>query len=105
MKTVLNLGTFHTNAYLIEITGGWLLVDTGYPFDYDHFRKAAERKKVNLSSIRYVVLTHVHADHAGFLKRILADTGAPLLDEFRHFRRELVRVTGVKLGGLVRGGT
>ena len=79
MKTVLNLGTFYANAYLIEIKDGWLLVDSGYPFDYGRFIRKAKRNGIELSSIRYVVLTHVHADHAGFLKKILADTGATLL--------------------------
>ena len=79
MKTVLNLGTFYVNVYLVEISNGWLLVDTGYPFNYKHIIKAAKRKGISLSSIRYVVLTHVHADHAGSLKRLLADTGAKLI--------------------------
>ena len=79
MRTVWNLGTHFTNTYLIEITEGWLLVDTGYPFDYRHFLRAAKRKGIELSSIRYVALTHVHADHAGYLKRILSDTGASLI--------------------------
>ena len=79
MRTVWNLGTHFTNTYLIELTDGWLLVDTGYPFDYRHFLRAAKRKGIELSSIRYVALTHVHADHAGYLKRILSDTGASLI--------------------------
>ena len=79
MKTILNLGTFYMNAYLIAIKGGWLLVDTGYPFDHKHFIKKAKKNNIALSSIRYVVLTHVHADHAGFLKRILSETGATLI--------------------------
>ena len=79
MKTVLNLGTFYANAYLVEVSGGWLLVDTGYSFDYKHFIRAAKLHRIELPSIRYVVLTHVHADHAGFLKRILSDTGAKLV--------------------------
>lgn len=79
MKTVLNLGTFYMNAYLVEIKEGGLLVDTGYPFDYKHFLRKARRMKIDLASIRYVVLTHAHADHAGFLKRILSDTGAKLI--------------------------
>lgn len=79
MKKVINLGTRFTNAYLIEITDGWVLVDTGYPFSYRRFLRAAKRQGVALSSLRYVVLTHVHADHAGFLSRILADSGATLV--------------------------
>lgn len=79
MKRVLNLGTSYLNTYLVELKDGWLLVDTGYPFGYKHFLKAAKRKGIELSSVRYVVLTHVHADHAGFLKKILADTGATLV--------------------------
>lgn len=79
MKAVLNVGTFYQNAYLVELKEGWLLVDTGYPFNYNHFIKKVKRNRIELSSIRYVVLTHVHADHAGFLKRILSDTGATLI--------------------------
>ena len=79
MKTVLNLGTTAVNTYLVEIRDGWVLVDTGYPFGYKRFLKAAKRKGIDLTSIRYVVLTHVHADHAGFLKKILSDTGARLI--------------------------
>ncbi len=79
MKTVLNVGSVYMNAYLIEIKGSWLLVDTGYPFDYKHFLKTVKKHRIELSSIRYVVLTHVHADHAGFLKKILEDTGATLI--------------------------
>ncbi len=79
MKRVLNLGTIGVNSYLVEISDGWVLVDTGYPFSYQHFLRAAARQGVELSSIRYVVLTHVHADHAGFLKRVLEDAGAKLI--------------------------
>ena len=79
MKRILNLGTFYLNTYLVEIKDGWVLVDTGYPFDYKRFIKKLKKNGVELSAIRYVVLTHVHADHAGFLKRILEDTGATLL--------------------------
>ena len=79
MKSILNVGTFYVNTYLVEIKDGWVLIDTGYPFDYKHFIKAAQKKGIALSSIRYVVLTHVHADHVGFLKKILSDTGAALI--------------------------
>ena len=79
MKRILNLGTCYLNTYLIELKDGWVLVDTGYPFGYEGFLKRTKKAGIELSSIRYVVLTHVHADHAGFLKRILADTGARLI--------------------------
>ena len=79
MKKILNLGTSYLNTYLVELKEGWALVDTGYPFDYKHFLRSAKKKNIELSSIRYVILTHVHADHAGFLKKILADTGAKLI--------------------------
>ena len=79
MKRVLNVGTLSVNTYLVEISEGWVLVDTGYPFSYQHFLRAVARQGVELSSIRYVVLTHVHADHAGFLKRVLEDAGAKLI--------------------------
>ena len=87
MKRILNLGTFYQNAYLIEITGGWLLVDTGYPFSYRSFIRRLKREGIELGEIRYVALTHVHADHAGFLKRILSETGARLIALLAHRER------------------
>lgn len=79
MRKIVNLGTIYMNSYLVEIKDGWVLVDTGYPFDYKRFIKAAKRNRIEFSDVRYVVLTHVHADHAGFLKKILKDTGATLV--------------------------
>ena len=92
MKTVLNLGSFYMNSYLIRLSDGLLLVDTGYPFDYKRFLKKLKKNKIELSSIRYVVLTHVHADHTGFLKNLLADTGATLICLPAHRERLLAGV-------------
>jgi len=92
MKNVLNLGSFYMNSYLIRLSDGLLLVDTGYPFDYKRFLKKLKKNNIELSSIRYVVLTHVHADHAGFLKNILADTGATLICLPAHRERLLAGV-------------
>lgn len=79
MKRIVNLGTISVNTYLVEISDGWVLVDTGYPFAYKHFLKAAKKQGIELAAIRHIVLTHVHADHAGFLNEILATTGAKLI--------------------------
>ena len=75
----LNVGTVVINNYLLPCGEGYCLLDTGYPFDNKSFFKRLQKKGVALEKIHYVVLTHVHADHAGFLQELLKKTGATLI--------------------------
>jgi glyoxylase-like metal-dependent hydrolase (beta-lactamase superfamily II) len=65
--------------YLLPCTGGYLLIDTGYPGDYGHFLDGLRRLGVDRSEIRYLLLTHHHDDHSGFAAALRADTGATLI--------------------------
>ncbi len=77
----LNLGI--TKCYLLECTGGYLLVDTGYTTDYAKFLKALHRASadggVDLHQIKYLLLTHHHDDHAGFAAELVQETGARVI--------------------------
>ena len=75
----LNVGTSYMNDYLLPCGEGYCLLDTGYPFDKKGFFKRLKKKGVDLRKILYVVLTHVHADHAGFLQELLEKSGATLI--------------------------
>lgn len=66
----LHLGV--TNVYLLKANEGYLLIDTGYPQDYQRFLNALG--DVELSSIRYLLLTHHHDDHAGFAAELVKRT-------------------------------
>ena len=61
-----------SNVFLIPVRDGYLLFDTGYPWDYDTFRSGIAEHDIPLSSIRYVFISHAHDDHAGFLDRMVA---------------------------------
>jgi hydroxyacylglutathione hydrolase len=65
-----------TTCYLLECIGGYLLIDTGFPKDYSKFLRILVKNSVEKNSIKYVLLTHNHDDHAGFAGRLKRDTGA-----------------------------
>lgn len=62
-----------SNVYLLRCQGGYLQIDTGYDRDYPIYRRNLERAGVRLDEIKYVLLTHHHDDHAGFLNDLARD--------------------------------
>lgn len=62
-----------TSAFLVELAGEKILLDCGTEFsDVDDFVIPALKKTgLELSDIRYLLLTHKHADHCGGLGRVL----------------------------------
>ena len=60
-----------STAFLLSIPGGYLLFDTGYPWDFGTFRSALAENDITLSDIRYVFISHAHDDHAGFLPELI----------------------------------
>lgn len=79
MENIINLGTSYINDYVLPCGDGYCLIDTGYPFAYKQFLKTAKKKNFPLEKIKYIVVTHVHADHVGFLQALLEKTGATLV--------------------------
>jgi glyoxylase-like metal-dependent hydrolase (beta-lactamase superfamily II) len=61
-----------TNCYLIGIGDQYLLVDTGYEYEWELFCKRLDEVGIGLPEIRYVLLTHPHDDHCGLLNKIVA---------------------------------
>ena len=76
---VITLTDKHVNTFLVPIEDGWCLVDTGYRQQEKGFWKKLEEKNIAPQSIKYVFLTHHHADHAGYLQSVLEKTGARLI--------------------------
>lgn len=79
MEKIINLGTSYGNAYALPCGDKYCLIDTGYPFDYKHFLRKTKKCGVDLNKIKYIVVTHVHADHVGFLQPLLEKTQATLV--------------------------
>lgn len=63
-----------TNSYLLPCEKGYLLIDTGYEKDYDNFIKALKQRHIDISEIKYLLLTHHHDDHSGFTNRLISKT-------------------------------
>lgn len=61
-----------TNCYLIPINSKYLLIDTGYEWEWDSFKEKLEKLQIQLSNIAYLVITHHHDDHSGLINNLIA---------------------------------
>ena len=68
-----------TGCYLIQCTDGYLLIDTSYPKYFNAFKKQLHNLHINISDIKYLLLTHHHDDHAGFAHQLLTESGCRLI--------------------------
>lgn len=68
---IINLGSRVVNTYLIELKQGLLLIDTGYPEGFKRFKHKLQKNGIGPGELRYILLTHAHDDHAGFLNALL----------------------------------
>ncbi len=73
----LNLGI--CNCFLLHGTFGYAIVDTGHEKDGDVILKAIAQEGLAPTDIRYILITHAHADHAGSAAQLKAATGATLV--------------------------
>lgn len=68
-----------TNCFLLPCREGFLLIDTSISKYYSRFLNKINEKGIELRQIRYVLLTHHHGDHTGFLHNLLEASGARLI--------------------------
>ena len=68
-----------SHTYLIPCQGGYLQIDTGYEHDYPLYRMYLAKAGIPIESIRYLLLTHHHDDHAGFLHELTRDTDLTII--------------------------
>ncbi len=78
MKCV-NIGNRVLNNYLIKTGKGWIAVDTGYAGGLQRFLTGLQKNGIEPQEIKYIFLTHVHDDHAGYLEELMQATGATLV--------------------------
>jgi glyoxylase-like metal-dependent hydrolase (beta-lactamase superfamily II) len=93
-----------SNLFLIACKGGYLQVDTGYELDYPAYRTQLSRLGIKLEEIKYLLLTHHHDDHAGFLNELTCDADITI---FAHEQAKELLKTGKndksRGGGYVNG--
>lgn len=78
MTNIVNVGYRSTNYYALDVKGGKLLVDCGWPETMQQFTAEMKRKGVSASEIKYILATHFHPDHAGLVEEF-KKLGAKLL--------------------------
>lgn len=59
-----------TNVYLIPISDGFIMIDNAYEKEYSKLVKYLEELDISIDQIKYVLITHHHDDHVGFLNQI-----------------------------------
>jgi glyoxylase-like metal-dependent hydrolase (beta-lactamase superfamily II) len=68
---------FGYNIYLVKDKGdAWMLMDTGTPGASKTVEAYLKKQGISLSSIRSIFLTHLHRDHTGNLRELIAKTHA-----------------------------
>ncbi len=67
---IINVGYQSTNYYAIDIQGGKLLVDCGWPGTLPQFSAELKRKGGSIQDIKYLLVTHFHPDHAGMTQEL-----------------------------------
>jgi glyoxylase-like metal-dependent hydrolase (beta-lactamase superfamily II) len=68
---------FSTHVYLVKDKGdSWMLLDTGLPGTAPKIDAYLKQLKISPSSIRSIFITHLHRDHVGSLKEMIAKTHA-----------------------------
>jgi len=68
-----------TWCYLLKCTDGYLLIDTSYPNYFPKFQKSIAKLGIDVSEIKYLLLTHHHDDHAGFAAELVNKTGCRVI--------------------------
>ncbi len=79
MQNPVNVPYGSTNHYLVGYRGGNLLVDPGWAGSLPQLRHALRRQGIEGTTIRYVMITHHHPDHAGLTQEVKRAFGARLL--------------------------
>lgn len=79
MTTIQRINLGITKCYLLTCTGGYLLIDTAYPADFEKFTRALDALGIPITAIRYLLLTHHHDDHAGFAAQLVKQSGCRVI--------------------------
>ncbi len=68
---------FSTHVYLLKDVGAtWTLIDTGLPGAHHAIEKYLAQQKIPPTSVKKILITHLHRDHVGSLKALATVTKA-----------------------------
>lgn len=67
------------NVYLIQYNHQWLMIDSSYPEEGPMIVKSLRTEGINISDIKYLILTHSHSDHSGNAKFFQEEYGIKVI--------------------------
>jgi glyoxylase-like metal-dependent hydrolase (beta-lactamase superfamily II) len=68
-----------TNYYLLKCDDGFLLIDAGWVGKYERFKKALGGLGIGIGSIKHILITHHHHDHAALVQNIRSETHCKII--------------------------
>ncbi len=78
-RPVIGLPLSMSSVYLLACPSGYLQIDTGYGRDYPGYRRRLAQAGIGLDEIKFLLLTHHHDDHAGFLNDLTRDADVTII--------------------------
>lgn len=69
----------NTNVYLIKNDDGLVMIDTGYEKDTSAILERMEGWDLDVTDIKFIVLTHAHSDHVGGVSFFQKKSGAQVV--------------------------
>jgi len=51
---IINAGNRINDSYLIKLQDGYLLIDTGYPEQFESFKKKLKKRNIDVKDIAYM---------------------------------------------------
>lgn len=70
---MINVGNRVMNTYIYKIKDGYVMIDTGYKNSFNSCKNKLTSYNISIKDIRYIFLTHVHDDHAGFINDMIRE--------------------------------
>lgn len=86
---LINLKLSITNCFLVKNKDKYILIDTGYEYEYELFRRRLKEVGVSIHDISHIILTHHHDDHSGLLNKITEENN-DIIVVMSNFARELL---------------
>lgn len=70
-KSIISFKLSKGYCFLISTKEGYMLIDTGYDYDYKLLETEMKRNSISYSDISYIFLSHHHDDHSGLVNYII----------------------------------
>jgi len=92
----------HINPYLIQLEGGYLLIDTGWNTEevFNSLKEQLAEIGISLEDIKQILITHIHRDHYGLVGKLKQLSQAEITTHYAD--KELIESRYINLENLLQ---